>query len=119
MRNRMIVAGALAFGAGGSALALEDRLETARTLAHKAADHIDEVGLTDAAPDISDPEGRFVDGEVHGFVATADGDVLAHGANAGMIGQTIPHLRDAEGKPYVEDMIAVSRSGDTARVDYH
>lgn len=56
--------------------------------------------------------------DLYVFVSEIDGDLLAHGANPGLVGRDLGALVDANGKPFVQEMIEIARNVGEGWVDY-
>jgi signal transduction histidine kinase len=56
------------------------------------------------------PNGAFKDRDLYIFVYDFDGNCLAQGANAKMIGKNLLELRDADGKPIIKEQIAMIKA---------
>lgn len=105
----------LAVIASGPALA-QDRgsLEEAQAMSEEAAAYLEAEGSEMAYPAFNDGD-EWHDRDLYVFVFGPDGTVLAHGANADLIGQNLIEATDASGNPFVADFVAVE---DHAWIDY-
>ena len=92
--------------------------DEAKALVEKAVAHIKDVGADKAFADFDDPKGAFVDRDLYIFVRSLDGNTVAHGANKAMIGHTNLDLKDADGKLYNKEMIALAQDKGSGWVDY-
>jgi cytochrome c len=93
--------------------------EQAVAMVEKAAALISTQGKNKAFTVIDDPTGPFVDGDLYVFVTGIDSGVtLAHGVNKALIGKSLLHLKDADGKLFVQAMIDVAQSKGEGWVDY-
>lgn len=68
--------------------------------------------------EISNKKGQFNDRDLYLLATGLDGQVLAHGANEKMIGKNIIDLKDIDGKPYVQERLALAKTKDTFWQDY-
>ena len=87
-------------------------------LTDKATAYLESVGPAKAFPEFNDRHGRFVDRDLYVFVRSMDGNTVAHGSNHAMIGHTSLSLKDADGKPYNQEMIALAKTTGSGWVDY-
>lgn len=93
--------------------------EQAIAMVQKAVALISSQGKDKAFAVIDDPTGPFVSGDLYVFVSSIDdGTTLAHGANKALIGKNLLHLKDADGKLFVQAMIDVAQSKGEGWVDY-
>ena len=88
------------------------------SLAARGLAHVQAVGLQKACEDFSARDGRWIKGDLYVFVIRRDGLVMAHGANRGFVGKSMYELKDANGKYFVREFVAVAKSGQSAWVDY-
>jgi cytochrome c len=88
--------------------------DEAKAMAVKAAAFLKENGPDKAFPAF-DKDPAWRDRDLYVFVQNNSGVVEAHGANAALIGKTLLNLKDVDGKPFVQEMVAVK---DAAWVDY-
>jgi len=93
--------------------------EQAMAMVEKAAALISSEGKDKAFAVIDDPTGPFVNGDLYVFVTSMDnGTTLAHGVNRALIGKNLLHLKDADGKLFVQAMIDMAKSKGEGWVDY-
>jgi cytochrome c len=103
---------ALADGSHGTA-------DEAKAMVEKAAAYLKETGADKAFAAFNDKtNATFHDRDLYIFVRGMDGNTVAHGANAGMIGHTSLELKDADGKLYNKEMIELAQSKGSGWVDY-
>jgi cytochrome c len=84
-------------------------LKEAQAMAEAAAQHLEKNGEA-AFADFNDGN-AWHDRDLYVFVFGPDGTCLAHGANAKMVGQNVIDHTDAEGTPFIENIVAVKGSG--------
>ena len=86
-----------------SAIAADKKGTSAEAIAmvDRAIAHIKKAGREKAFADFSDQKGSFIDRDLYVVVYDMKGKVLAHGANAKMIGKDVIDLRDVDGKLFV------------------
>ncbi len=115
-----IAAGLVSFaGVAGPALAGgHGTADEAKALADKAAAFLSASGPEKAFATFNDRGGPFIDRDLYVFVRSMDGNTVAHGANAALIGHTSLALRDADGKLYNQEMIDLARTKGSGWVDY-
>lgn len=87
-------------------------------LAAQGLAHIRAVGLHKACADFSARDGRWVNGDFYVFVIRHDGLVMAHGANRGFVGKSMYELKDASGKPFVQEMSMLASTKGQGWVQY-
>jgi cytochrome c len=92
--------------------------EEAKTMVEKAAALITSDGQEKAFVVIDNPTGPFVDGDLYVFVTSFEGVTLAHGLNKALIGKNLLHVKDADGKLFVQAMIDVAKDKGEGWVDY-
>ncbi len=98
---------ALAVLTGVSAAQKRGTTAEAEALVKRAIAFIKESGKEKAFDAFSDPKGRFVNGDLYVFVYDLNGKCLAHGGNIKMVGKDLVELKDADGKPFVQERIAL------------
>lgn len=81
--------------------------DDAVALVKEAARYLKDNGKEKAFAEFSKQDGHFVNGELYVVATGLDGMVLAHGANARMIGKNIRDIKDADGKLFVQEQIKV------------
>jgi len=107
----------LAF-AGFQAQAADSKKGTAaeaQAMVQKAIAAIKKEGRDKAFAQIDDPKGPFVDRDLYVVVYDMKGKVLAHGANAKMIGKELIDLRDNDGKYFVRERVEMMGKGPEAK----
>jgi cytochrome c len=65
-----------------------------------------------------DANGAFQYKDLYIFVQDMDGKMLSHGKNPGLIGKDLSHLKDADGKEFVGEMMKLAKSTGSGWVDY-
>jgi signal transduction histidine kinase len=102
---------AIAAGEGGTAEEAKAMLE--RAVAAVEADEVAALAAFTAGTD------GFRDRDLYvACSSAADGTVTAHGANPGLVGQSIYDLTDAAGKKFGEEIHAVATDGELNVVEY-
>ncbi|HXF78238.1 MAG TPA: cache domain-containing protein [Usitatibacter sp.] len=87
----------------------------AQAMVAKAIAAIKKEGRDKAFAQIDDPKGPFVDRDLYVVVYDMKGKVLAHGANAKMIGKDLIDLRDNDGKYFVKERVEMMGKGPEAK----
>ena len=98
-----------AFCVGGMALgATAASKDEAVAMVKKAVSAIKAEGPGKAYPEISNPSGKFVEGDLYIVVYGLDGMVLAHGADAKRIGTNQIDDKDPDGKAFVRERVELA-----------
>lgn len=105
----LLIAGMVLLGSVGVACASQK--DDAKALVKKAAAYMKENGKEKAFAEISNPQGKFVKGELYVFVLDPKGLMLAHGANAKLIGKNLYDLKDPDGVYFTRDILNVAKKG--------
>jgi cytochrome c len=66
----------------------------------------------------NDPKGKFVKKDLYIFALDMNGKIIAHGANAALIGKDMMGAKDADGKLFMKEMIDVGKTKGQGAVDY-
>ncbi|MDP3820452.1 MAG: cache domain-containing protein [Burkholderiales bacterium] len=115
-RNLMLAAAMLALSLTVNAADRATKDE-AKAMAKKAADLFKEKGK-DAFAVLNNKQGPFVDRDLYVAVLDASGNVLAHGANEKLVGKSLAQLKDADGKPFVQDIMAHVTANKPGWIEY-
>ena len=92
--------------------------EEAQAIVKKATAFIKEQGASIAYAEISNRAGKFVDRDLYVVVYGLDGKVMAHGANAKLVGKDMIDAQDVDGKPFVKERVELARTKGTFWQDY-
>jgi hypothetical protein len=92
--------------------------DEAQAMVKKATSFIKEQGAAAAYPEISNRAGKFVDRDLYVVVYGLDGKVLAHGANAKLVGKDMIDAQDVDGKPFVKERVELGRKQASFWQDY-
>ena len=92
--------------------------DEAVALVKKAVVFVKEQGVDKAYAEISNKSGKFVDRDLYVVVYGLDGKVLAHGANAKLIGKEMLDAQDVDGKFFVKERVELARASGTFWQDY-
>src|SRR5512141_3221794 len=97
---KIVAALALVAAVGTSAWAGEFATkEEAQAMVAKAVAFVQAQGPEKAYAEFSNKSGAFVDRDLYVVVYGMDGKVLAHGANAKLVGKDMIDATDVDGKP--------------------
>lgn len=109
----------LALGLPG-AVAAADRgtADQAVALTKKAVAYIAEVGPDTAYKTFTAKDPKFVDRDLYVTVYNMNGDCLAHGANAKLVGKNLLENQDTDGKFYIKDRVALAQTKPNFWQDY-
>ena len=97
-------------------LALAATPEEANALLNEAAALYEADGKDKTFAEITNPDGKFVMGELYIFVYDSDGMIVAHGGDPSLVGTSTMDEPDENGKFYAREIMQVSESGGS--VDY-
>lgn len=101
-----------------SAQAFADDAAEATSMVKKAVSYIKEQGKEKALMEINNPAGIFKKGELYIFVTDMQGKMLAHGANAKLVGKDLIDLKDSDGKLFVKEYTQVAKTKGSGWSDY-
>jgi len=122
MRGVSIWLAAAAVGAimtvGGADAADRATKEQAIAMVNKAVAYIKANGTEKAYAEIDKKGGMFTDRDLYIIVYGFDGHVLAHGANAKLIGTDQSNAKDSNGKAFVAERVALAKKGQPFWQDY-
>jgi cytochrome c len=120
--NLKLVAGALAACtltfASFTVHAANATAAEATAMVNKGVAFIKANGKEKAYAAFDDKAGPFVDRDLYLTVYSMDGTVLAHGANAKMIGKNLIDLKDIDGKPFVKERMELAKTKASFWQDY-
>jgi cytochrome c len=92
--------------------------EEAIAMVKKAVDFIKQQGPDKAYPVIDNKAGQFTDRDLYIVVYGLDGEVLAHGANAKLIGKNMIDAQDVDGKYFVKERVELAQKEPSFWQDY-
>lgn len=120
--RRFVLASLTALGAvtWSSASLASDRAtkEEAVAMVKKAIAQYKSAGKDKTLADVNAKSPVYFDRDLYVYVATLDGVAVAHAANPKLVGKSLIALKDADGAPFVENIVAIAKSGKTGWVDY-
>ena len=82
--------------------------DDAIAMVKKAVTFIKANGADKAYAEFDNKDGQFVDRDLYVVVYGLDGKVLAHGANAKLIGRDMMDAQDVDGKLYVKERVELA-----------
>ncbi|MGA2938979.1 MAG: cache domain-containing protein [Syntrophobacteraceae bacterium] len=83
-----------------------------------AVDFYKAAGKEVAFAEFTNPEGRFVDGDMYVYALNMKGTMLAHGANERFVGQEWIDVKDSGGKPFVKEILEIAELKGSGWVEY-
>lgn len=92
--------------------------DEAQAMVKKATAFIKDQGAAAAYAEFSNRSGKFVDRDLYVVVYGLDGKVLAHGANAKLVGKDMIDAQDVDGKPFVKERVELARKQASFWQDY-
>ncbi len=108
----------LLVGLGCAALADElANKDEAVAMVNKAIGFIKSDGPDKAYAEFTNKDPKFIDRDLY-VVVFKGGTVLAHGANAKMVGKDVTEMQDVDGKFYVKERLALAASHENFWQDY-
>jgi cytochrome c len=105
-----VLAAALCLSGASAIAATGATKDEAVTMVKKAVGAIKSDGTRKAYAEISDHGGPFVDRDLYIVVYNLDGLVLAHGADEKRIGTNQIDDKDADGKTFVKERVALAKA---------
>jgi signal transduction histidine kinase len=97
---------------GSAALAADQATpDEAKTMAVKAAEYVGAVGPEKAFAEFAVKGNAWHDRDLYVIVQDAQGTMLAHGTNPGLIGKSVMELKDVDGKPFNHEVHAIKDAG--------
>jgi cytochrome c len=92
--------------------------QEAVAMVSKAVAFIKQQGPDKAYAEIDNKTGQFVDRDLYIVVYGLDGKVLAHGANAKLIGKSMIDAQDVDGKYFVKERVQLAQKDASFWQDY-
>lgn len=119
MKAKTLAVAALAIGLSYPALATGGATkDEAVAMVKKAVSYIKSEGVEKAYAAFDDKQGKFIDRDLYIVVYGMDGKVLAHGANAKLIGRDMIDAQDVDGVYFVKDRVAMAAKNPEFWQDY-
>lgn len=82
----------------------------AEAMVKKAVAHVKAHGQEKAFAEFNRKDGPFTDRDLYMVAYGRDGVVLAHGANAKMIGKNLMEIKDIDGKAFVKERVEMAKT---------
>lgn len=92
--------------------------DEAVTMVKKSVEFLKKNGKDKAFAEFSNPEGKFIKGDLYVMVYDMDGLNKAHGGNPKLIGKNLLEIKDANGVFIVKRFIEVAKDKGHGWVDY-
>jgi cytochrome c len=92
--------------------------DEAKAMVEKAEKLLSAEGSEKAFLVFDDPAGPFVDRDLYVFVLNLEGTTVANAVNKALIGKSLLNLKDADGRAFIQDMLAVAKDKGEGWVDY-
>jgi signal transduction histidine kinase len=92
--------------------------DQAIAMVKKAVEFIKTQGTEKAYAEIDNKGGQFTDRDLYVVVYGLDGKVLAHGANAKLIGKDLIDAQDVDGKYFVKERVELAQKQPSFWQDY-
>ena len=116
MRTLVLASASLACGAAFAADTATK--EEAVTMVQKAVAAIKAGGAEKTYKDITSKVPDYEDRDLYVVVYGLDGTVLAHGANAKLVGKKMIDATDVDGRPFVKERVELAQKQPTFWQDY-
>ncbi|MEY4766299.1 MAG: hypothetical protein RI907_2972 [Pseudomonadota bacterium] len=92
--------------------------DEAVAMVKKAIAYAKANGKDKAITEINAKNAMFVDRDLYIYAADEKGNVLAHAINPKLVGRDLNQLKDADGKPFVTEIIKIGATGKPGWVEY-
>ncbi len=92
--------------------------DEALAMVHKAAAYMQANGPEKTFAEASNPKGQFTYRDLYLSIYDMHGKVVAHGTNAKLIGVDVSHLKDADDKYFMKEIIDKAKGAGKGAVDY-
>ncbi|MFZ6680392.1 cache domain-containing protein [Undibacterium sp. Tian12W] len=92
--------------------------QEAEAMVKKATAYIKTKGNESAYTEFNSVTGSFVDRDLYIFVLDLNGKILAHGANAKLLGKNLSTLKDVDNKAFIEELLTIAKSKGKGWIDY-
>ena len=98
--------------------AKDDDPEKAMAMVKKAVAFYKANGLEKFMNEVNNPKGQFMDGAYYVWLYDMDATVIAHPANAKLVGQNVINFKDADGKEFVKEIMSMAKAKNSGWTDY-
>jgi len=89
-----------------------------KAIVTKAAAHLKAKGVETACKDFADPAGGFIKGELYVYVHDMKAKMICHATNAKLNGKELLEMKDADGKEFNKEMVALVGTKGSGWVNY-
>ena len=96
----------------------KDSPDDAKSMVEKAIAYYKAEGKEKAFSEISDPNGKFMKGDLYVFVYDMKGTALARPVQKGLIGNNLLSATDGAGNPYVKNRVELAKAKGKGWQDY-
>jgi cytochrome c len=90
----------------------------AQLMLKNAVAYMKEVGKEKAIQEFGNPKGNFIYKDVYISVYDLKGGVINHPFTKSLIGKNFISLKDADGKPFVSEIMAMANSKGSGTIEY-
>jgi len=116
---KFIAAAAISLSIAPAAFAQDKRSKAeAKPMVEGALAHIQSVGAEKAYADFTTDKAHWVKKDMYVFVFDMQGNTLAHGGNAKLVGKNLVEMRDDKGRSGVLEMGKIAATSGTGWYDY-
>lgn len=92
--------------------------DDAKALVKKGVGYLQKNGKDKLIQDVNGKNPQVLDRDLYLSVWDLKANVLAHGANARLVGKDIIDLKDADGKPFMQEIVKKAETAGSGWVDY-
>lgn len=85
--------------------------DDAKAMVEKAVALYQANGKEALLAEVNNPSGSLINDDIYVFIFDMEGNTLAHGANAKLVGKNMLKMKDADGKEFMRDFYKVPDSG--------
>lgn len=107
----LVAAGALVTSFSAAQASDYGTADEATAMLEKAVGHVGSAGAETAYSDFSTKGNEWQDRDLYVFCFDKEGKVVAHGANAKLIGKNLMKVKDADGKLFIGELISTGLGG--------
>jgi signal transduction histidine kinase len=118
LKSLLVGASFFAFAAASHASGEFGTKEEAQAMVKKGVAFLKANGKEKTLAEVSNNKGQFVDRDLYISVYDMKGVVIAHGANAKLIGKDVVELKDADGKFFIKEILEKAKTSGNGWVDY-
>lgn len=92
--------------------------DDAKALVKKGVEYVKKNGKDKLIQEVNGKNPQVLDRDLYLSVWDLKANVLAHGANARLVGKDIIDLKDADGKPFMQEIVKKAEAAGSGWVDY-